>query len=288
MFFMTTVTFTVNNIFKKKVTISNLVKKNLTVGYIQFQPHFCQPDRNISHICERLDKIEDVDLIVLPELCTTGYAFNNREEAKTYAEPIPQGKTIQRLISIAKKRDTHIVAGINEKERDNLYNSAVFLSPDGYVGKYRKNHLFNKEKIIFDQGNLKFPIFHIDDIKVGILICFDWIFPEAWRTLVLKGADIICHPSNLVLKNLAHRSIPVTAMINRIYIICSNRIGSERNLTFIGGSMIVNPKGTIIHRAPSDKEESFVATINPYKARDKKITERNDVLGDRRPDIYEL
>jgi len=265
-----------------------VVEKKLTVGYIQFQPQFGQPDKNISYILERLNKIKDADLIVLPELCTTGYAFNNREEAKTYAEPVPQGKTIQILLSIAKKRDMYIVAGINEKEHDNLYNSAVFLSPNGYVGKYRKNHLFNKEKIIFNQGDLKFPIFHIDDIKVGILICFDWIFPEAWRTLVLKGADIICHPSNLVLKNLAHRSIPVTAMINRIYIICSNRIGIERNLTFIGGSMIVDPKGNIVHRAPSDKEESYVTIINPYKARDKKITERNDVLSDRRPDIYEL
>jgi len=264
------------------------VEKKLTVGYIQFQPEFGQPDKNITYIGEQLEKIKNADLIVLPELCTTGYAFHTREEAKIYAEPVPQGKTIQKLLSIAKKRKMHIVAGINEKQNHNLYNSAVFLSPDGYVGKYRKNHLFNKEKIIFDQGNLKFPIFHIDDIKIGILICFDWIFPEAWRTLVLKGADIICHPSNLVLKNLAHRSIPVTAMINRIYIICSNRIGIERNLTFIGESMIVDPEGNIVHRAPSDKEESFITTINPYKARDKMITERNDVLGDRRPNIYEL
>lgn len=265
-----------------------MVEKKLTVGYIQFQPQFGQPDKNISYICEQLDKIKDADLIVLPELCTTGYAFHNREEAKTYAEPVPQGKTIQMFISIAKKRKMHIVAGINEKEHDKLYNSAIFLSPDGYVGKYRKNHLFNKEKIIFNQGNLKFPIFYIGDIKIGILICFDWIFPEAWRTLVLKGADIICHPSNLVLENLAHRSIPVTAMINRIYIICSNRIGIERDLKFIGKSMIVDTEGNIVHRAPSDEEENFVTTINPYKARDKMITERNHVLGDRRPDIYEL
>jgi predicted amidohydrolase len=279
---------TIDNIFKKKKSISNLVEKKLTVGYIQFRPQFGQPDKNISYIWKQIDKVKEADLIVLPELCTTGYAFHNREEAKTYAEPVPQGKTIQMLQSMSKKRKMHIVAGINEKQEDNLYNSAVFLTPEGYVGKYRKNHLFNKEKIIFDQGNLKFPIFYIDDIKIGILICFDWIFPEAWRTLVLKGADIICHPSNLVLKNLAHRSIPVTAMTNRIYIISSNRIGIERNLTFIGESMIVDPEGNIVHRAPSDKEESFMTTINPYKARDKMITERNDVLGDRRPDIYEL
>jgi predicted amidohydrolase len=264
------------------------VKEVLTVGYVQFNPRFGHRDINIKYLIKRLDKLKKTDLIVLPELSTSGYAFANREEAKRYAEDIPQGQTIQTLLKIAKKQHMHIVAGINEIEHDNLYNSAVFLSPDGFVGKYRKNHLFNKEKTIFTQGNLKFPLFHIDDIKIGILICFDWIFPEAWRTLVLKEVDIICHPSNLVLKNLAHRSIPVTAMINRIYIICANRIGKERDLTFIGESMIVNPKGEIVHRAPPDKEEHYVATINPYTARDKKVTERNDVIRDRRPDIYEL
>jgi len=264
------------------------VPRELTVGYIQFQPSLSQCDKNINYVVKLLDKLKNTDLIVLPELSTSGYAFDNQEEAKNCAEHIPQGKTTQTLLKIAKKRHMYIVAGINEIYHDTLYNSAVFLSPNGYVGKYRKNHLFNKEKIIFNPGDLKFPIFTIDDIKVGILICFDWIFPEAWRTLVLKGADIICHPSNLVLKNLAHRSIPVTAMINRIYIICANRIGKERDLRFIGGSMIVDPKGNILHRAPSDKEECYVTTIDPYKARDKKITQRNDVLGDRRPDIYEL
>ena len=262
--------------------------KPLALGYIQFDPKFGEIEKNIDYIRECIPKVQHADLLVLPELCTSGYTFNDREDAFRYAEPIPGGKTSLALEKLARKYQVYIVAGINEKDSDTLYNSAAFIGPSGYIGKYRKNHLFNTEKTIFAPGNLKFPIFSLGTMKVGILICFYWIFPEAWRTLTLKGADIICHPSNLVLENLAHRALPVTAMINRIFIICSNRIGKEKNLTFIGGSMIVNPKGDILHQASSSKEEYYVTSVNPDDARNKMVTERNDVIGDRRPEIYGL
>ena len=116
------------------------------------------------------------------------------------------------------------------------------------IGKYRKVHLFMNEWDIFEKGNLGFPVFDFGICKIGMLICFDWIFPEVWRILALKGADIICHPSNLVLP-YAQQAVPVHGMINRTFNITANRIGIERGIKFTGESIISDPEGKIIKKA---------------------------------------
>jgi predicted amidohydrolase len=119
-------------------------------------------------------------------------------------------------------------------------------------------------------------------------VCFDWIFPEVWRILALKGADIICHPSNLVLPGLAQRAIPIHALTNRVYVVTANRIGTEGDLTFTGVSTIANPRGDILAQASQAKEELVVQEIDIAVARDKMITPRNHLLTDRRPEQYAL
>ncbi|HKR78540.1 MAG TPA: nitrilase-related carbon-nitrogen hydrolase, partial [Nitrospira sp.] len=114
--------------------------------------------------------------------------------------------------------------------------------------------------------------------------------PEAARALALKGADIICHPSNLVLPNCPD-SMPVRCLENRVFAITSNRTGSEARhnkdrLTYIGSSEIVNPRGVILHRAPRDQEALCVVEIDPAEARDKSVTLYNDLLRDRREALY--
>jgi len=122
--------------------------------------------------------------------------------------------------------------------------------------------------------------------RVGILICFDWQFMESWRVLALRGADIVCHPSNLVLPGRAQRAVPLHAMLNRLFVITANRIGEERGLCFTGFSLVAGPSGEILASASPAGEEVHWVDCDPLQARDKQVTMRNDLIADRRPEFY--
>lgn len=255
------------------------------VGYLQSLPIFGEKKQNLKRISYLLDGCENTDLIVLTELSTTGYAFKDRKELSSAAEVIPEGESTSTLIQVAKKINTYLVAGIAEREGDRFYNSAILVGPEGYIGKYRKIHLFKEEKDLFMPGDLDFAVFKVREAKIGIMICFDWIFPEAARVLTLKGAEIICHPSNLVLP-YAFDVMCSRAIENRVFIITSSRAGKERGLSFQGKSQIVNPDTSVIAKSGKEGEEVKVVDIDINLARNKKVTPRNDVISDRRPEFY--
>jgi beta-ureidopropionase len=114
------------------------------------------------------------------------------------------------------------------------------------------------------------------------------MFPEAWRILALKGADVICHPSNLVLPGLAQRAVPIRALTNRIHVVTANRIGSEGELSFTGLSTIADPRGKVRIQASASEEEVGLVEADADLAKDKQITCRNHVFADRRPEEYSL
>jgi predicted amidohydrolase len=226
------------------------------------------------------------DLLVLPELCNSGYNFESPRQAWETSEEIGESVFIQHLAVLCQRHDLSIVSGFNERDGDRLYNSAILVGPQGYMGKYRKLHLFSEEKDHFQPGNAGLPIFQVGSCRIGLLVCFDWVFPEVWRILALKGADVICHPSNLVLPGLAQSAIPIHALTNSVFVVTSNRIGAERNLLFTGLSTIADPRGAVLLQASSAEEEVGIVDIDFNLARDKSITARNDVLRDRRPEEY--
>jgi len=120
-----------------------------------------------------------------------------------------------------------------------------------------------------------------------MLICFDWIFPEVWRILSLQGAEIICHPSNLVLP-YAQQAVPVHGLINRTFNITANRTGNERGIKFTGQSIISDTSGNTLFKASSIKEEVKVTSLNLSHARNKMITLRNHLFNDRQPKNYSI
>lgn len=259
-------------------------------GYLQFNPLFGKVTSNLDTVVSRLERA-DCELMVLPELFASGYQFSSQEEVRALAEPVPDGPTTQRLVEVARRRRMWIVAGLPERAGAVCYNSAVVVGPSGFFGCYRKTHLFFEETFFFKPGDSGFQVWDIGPAKIGVMICFDWYYPEAARTLALRGADIICHPSNLVLPDCPD-SMPVRCLENRVFAITANRIGTEARggkdpLTFIGNSEIVTPKGCILHRAPRDQEELTILEIDPAEARAKTLTPYNDLLKDRRPTLYE-
>lgn len=262
----------------------------MRVGFYQFAPKFGQIATNLKQIAAALETVE-ADLIVLPELATSGYLFLNQKEVEAVAEPIP-GPTTDFLRELARQRRCYFVIGMAERAGDKIYNSAALVGPDSVIGTYRKAHLFYEEKHFFQPGNLGFPLFEIAGVKVGVLVCFDHAYPEAARTLALGGAQIICHPSNLVLPGLAQLTSRVRSIENRVFWVLGNRCGMEERggkaLTFTGLSQIVAPNGTLLAEAPADGEVLRVAEIDPSEASDKHITPLNDLLADRRPEFYRL
>ena len=261
----------------------------MKVGFVQNCPEFGNIQVNLDRIAKMLAGRE-ADLLVLPELFSTGYRFKNMDEAYHYAETIPDGPTTNFLISQAKKINTYIFAGLVEVDKEYVYNSSVIVGPDGFIGRYRKIHLFDTEKACFHAGSEVPPVFDLNGIKVGVMICFDWRFPEMARSLALKGAEIIAHPSNLVLPHCPQAMI-TRCLENRIYAITADRIGKEsrvpnESLHFIGQSQVVDPDGNILIRASETNEEVQIIEIDLDKARRKLLNSKNDIFKDRRPDLY--
>ena len=257
----------------------------IKAGFIQFRPELGNQEANIKKLKSLIPLAKDADLIVLPELANSGYNFISKEQAFENAEETNNSIFIEFLAEEARKYNLNIVAGINEREESKLYNSAILVNPKGLSGKYRKIHLFWNEKNIFEKGDLGLPVFDLGFCKIGILICFDWIFPEVWRILALKGADVICHPSNLVLP-YAQQAVPVHGMINRTFNITANRYGTERDVTFSGKSIISDPFGKTLITATPDKDEVRIVEMDIEKARDKMITPRNHAFEDRIVEEY--
>lgn len=261
----------------------------MNAAILQFSPRFGDVNTNLAYIEESLTGL-DADLAVLPELCTTGYQFLSREEAVSLSEPVPDGPAVQVMTALARKERMYICWGMAEKAGDVLYNSSVLTGPDGYIGIYRKTHLFLDEKKWFAPGNLGFPVWTIGDIRAGMMVCFDWIYPEAARSLALQGADIILHPVNLVLP-WCQQAMLIRSLENRVFSITANRVGAEQRgdaaeLRFTGGSQIADPAGNILFRMGPDAAGVQIAAFDPLTSRDKRITAENSLFEDRRPDRY--
>ncbi len=256
------------------------------VAIIQFQPVLCNPTANINILSELFESVEDASLVILPELSNAGYNFSHRDEAMEFSEPVGGEGIFQKfLMDQAADKQIHIVSGINEREGSELYNSAILVGPSGIAGKYRKLHLFMNEKDIFLPGNAGLPVFDLGGFRIGIMICFDYLFPEPWRIIAQKGADLICHPSNLLTEN-PRKCVPGLALMNRIYIATANRIGEERGLHFNGQSFVTSPDGVITRIASPDQPEIVTFELDTEYSGNKMITRRNHVFDDRRPDQY--
>lgn len=265
--------------------LSDNNKSTIKAGFLQFEPKLGEPDLNSSKIEHLIRQAKGADLVVVPELANTGYNFESKEQAVQLAESVDNSPFLNFLSNQAKKLNLYIVSGFHEIDNNLLYNTSILIGPNGIIGKYRKIHLFMNEFDFFEKGNLGLPVYDIGICKVGMLICFDWFFPEVWRILALKGADIICHPSNLVLP-YAQQAVPVHGMINKTFNITANRYGTERGVTFSGKSIISNPSGKTLAVAASNKDKVSIVDMDINQARNKNITNRNNVFNDRFPKDY--
>lgn len=259
------------------------------VGYFQFCPEFGAVQHNRDQLAAHLGEV-DCDLLVLPELAFSGYQFVTRDEVLDLSERVPDGPTTRVCVDLARCYNMHLVVGLPERDGDRCYNSAIVVGPSGFLGCYRKTHLFFEETLFFSPGDSGLQVWDIGQARLGVMICYDWYYPEVARTLMLRGAEIVCHPSNLILPYCPDAMV-TRSLENRIFSITADRIGQEARggkppLTFIGKSSVISPKGVVLSRASADQAECVVVEIDPGEARDKSLNPYNDMLKDRRPRSY--
>ena len=278
-------------------------KSPVRVAVVQFDPQvgLDNQESNALAVRQRLQQAvkEDANLIVLPELATTGYCFDSREEAFAHAEVVPDGRTVRGWIVFAKQHHVYIVGCLPEVEGQQLFDTAILVGPEGFIGKYRKTHLWNEEKLFFTPGNLGFPVFDTRIGRIGLLVCWDIWFPETARIVSQLGADIICIPTGWVWTPpplydasgtcMAAYLTMTAAHANNVFIATADRIGTERGAGFMGNSLIAGTNGWPVGRIAGPNEDTILyADIDVVQARTAPIWSRlNDLQRDRRTDLYD-
>lgn len=260
----------------------------MEVALVQNNPVFGHKEKNINELIKLMDS-QKADLYILPEMAYTGYQVKDAAELRSIADSI-NSPSISRFTDWSRANDSAVILGFPELSSDRqIYNSSVFITPEGERHIYRKTHLFYKETLFFSHGNTGFSVYEWRGVKIGLAICFDWFFSESFRTLALKGADLIAHCSNLVMPHCQTVDF-ARAIENRVYIATVNRIGTEERdgekLSFTGSSVLVSPKGDYLLKAPADSTGIFISEIDCELSRNKKLNLLNNVIEDRRTLFY--
>jgi 5-aminopentanamidase len=275
--------------------VTSPMSRQVTIACAQLAPRIGDLDGNRERAAGAIARAaaQGAELVVLPELCASGYAFADAGEALSMAEPV-DGPTVEGWCSQAAREQLVIVGGLCELDPDGMVrNSAVVIESGELRAVYRKAHLWDREKLLFAPGDRQPPVVQTEVGRVGVAICYDTFFPELMRTLALAGADVIAVPTNSPvlgppLEPLAAELLlpSAAAQVNRVYVAQADRTGSERGIEWAGASAILDLDGRLLTERASG-EALLVASVDLALARDKRISERNDVLGDRRPELYD-
>src|SRR5438128_307194 len=265
----------------------------MRVAVAQTEPKLAEKERNLEVCLGCLEEAAaaGAQLLVLPECAIPGYMFDSGDEAMQYAEEIP-GPTTEALAEACRRLDLYAVCGLLERDGDVLHNSAVLVGPEGLIGSYRKTHLPFLGVDRFTVPGDELPVFETPLGRIGLEICYDLRFPEVTRTLALKGADIVAHPTNFPMAAKVQTEVITLARAaeNRVYLLTANRVGKERWGEFCGWSQIVDPYGRRLAEAGETEEALLVADVELEKARDKDYVIPGEyelyLFGHRRPELY--
>jgi predicted amidohydrolase len=273
------------------------VAKQVKIGVAQIGSTRADPESNVALICSLIEQASEnaCSLVVFPECCLTGYVYSSRAEveAASLSADAPQ---IQKVREAAERHGVHVIVGFFEKEASRLYNTALLLGPEGWIGRYRKRHLpyLGGDRFVDRPEDVEPAVFDTPVGRIGVAICYEIRFPEVVRTLVLAGAELVALPTNWPSAStiLAEHFTRVRAAENFVYFLAANRNDIEDGTQFLGASQIVDPIGDIVAHAGSDTG-LFYAEADLSRTRDKRIVFASgefeiSPFADRRPDSYRL
>jgi predicted amidohydrolase len=272
--------------------------RNTLVACCQLAPRIgdLAYNRTLTERAIRSAALQGAQVVVLPELVQSGYLFADRAEALALAETA-EGPTLRLWQALARELNIVIVGGFCERlAGDELANSAALIDAQGVRAVYRKVHLWDAEKAIFSAGDAAPPVIETVHGRIGMLICYDLEFPEWVRLPALAGADLLCAPVNWpdgprpqTERAAEVLRVQANASVNRMFIAACDRHGFERGVSWVQGSVIVDADGyPLAGPAEQGGEQILLATLNLAEARNKRISEGNDLHRDRRPSLYGL
>lgn len=262
------------------------------VAVVQLNPRLLDFDANVEMSVGAIEhaRSQGADIIVLPELCLSGYMFDTTDEVRSCAIT-PDHPVFARWAQALAGSPGLVVGGFAERSGPDLHISAAMVSSDGVQAVYRKTHLWNREKRFFTAGSERPPIVDTAFGRVGVLICYDLEFPEMARSLAMRGADLITVPTNWALDARPYGDEPPQVMLaraaaraNHVHIACTDRCGRERDQDFTGGSAVIDTAGWVLETP--DATGLAIAALDLTTARDRQISGVNHVFGDRRPELY--
>jgi len=269
------------------------------VACCQIAPVVGEPERNRERAAAALEAAagRGADLVVLPELCSSGYVFASAEEARSLAEAV-DGPTVAGWAELSARLGVVVIGGFCELGPDGRLHNSAALIEDGEVRTvYRKAHLWDRESLVFAPGDEPPPVLDTRAGRIGVVVCYDLEFPEWIRLPALDGAQLLAAPANWPAGALEASAAGAesgevlraraNACVNRIFVAVCDRHGPERGVDWVGGSLVCDPDGALLAGPPADRAEALLlADCDLAAADDKRVSERNDVLADRRPELY--
>ncbi len=231
------------------------------------------------------------DIVLLPELTTSGYVFESPEEARSVAVTA-EHPLFAEWAAEAAGGEAVVIGGFAELGADGLvYNSAAIVDGSGVRGVHRKTHLWDREKLFFEPGGEPPRVFDTAAGRVGVLVCYELEFPELTRMLALAGAELLAVPTNWPLMERPAGERPAvvtiamaTAHVNRVFVACCDRTGTERGQEWTAGTVVIDQLGWVLSEQSEVGPAS--AEVELTLARDKTLTPLCDALDDRRPELY--
>jgi predicted amidohydrolase len=267
------------------------------VACCQFAPEVAAPEGNASRALAEISQAvaTGADIVVLPELCVSGYVFADHQEVRAAAVRADDD-LLAGWAHAAAVGGAIVIGGFCELGADGrIYNSSALVGGDGVIAVYRKVHLWGEEAIWFSLGGGPPPVVDTAHGRVGLAVCYDLEFPELTRGLALDGAQLIALPTNWPRKAVSpfapHSVLTalagVVAYVNRVFVAVCDRCGTERGLEFEGGSVIAAPDGGLrCGPRPGHDAGILLADCDLAEAQDKANGPRNDAFRDRRPAHY--
>jgi len=255
----------------------------MKIGYVQYSPIVGEKDKNLEIIKRLLQNVSG-DLFVLPEMGLTSYPKLTKESLLKHAEKL-DGYLVTELTKIAKDKNACIIVGMPEVDDDKIYNTTVVVGPNGLIASHQKSHLFMEEKGSFTPGKTKPSIFEWQGNKIGLGVCYDYMFPEFWRKMALDGARLFCNTANFI-SNYGLPIMRTRSIENGVFSITTNRTGVDGKEVFTGGSEIIDNRGNLLAKASNSDEEVMVVEVDLSEADDKTWNKINNLMDDRREELY--
>jgi predicted amidohydrolase len=248
-------------------------------------------DRAASAIAEAVGL--GAEVVVLPELMSRGYAFTDTAVARASAADV-DGETLRQWAALARDHGIVLVGGFCEGAGDRVHNSAAVVDRTGVRAIYRKVHLWDRERLVFTPGDAAPPIVETQVGRLSTVVCYDLEFPEWVRIPALAGAQLLAAPVNWPANPGPDGERPAEVVraqadagVNRMPVVACDRVGDERGVGWVGGTVITDADGWVLAGGwSSDREQVVVAEVDLEAAADKRVGQMSDVHADRRAALY--